>query len=124
MTSSTHFEGREEQSANYEVSSRRWLAKGSDVYVKEFTLAANEGVPLHSHTTVFDIFYVIEGKLSIECVDVATGENLPTIELAVGDSTKITVETAHRPFNHGPGVCRFVIIQGVGEYDFLPFNKI
>jgi len=121
MGNATHFEGREEQSANYEVSSRRWLAQGSDVYVKEFTLVENEGVPCHHHTNVFDIFCVVEGHLSIECTIASTGEKLPTLELDVGDSSKVEVGTAHRPFNHGPGRCRFIIIQGVGAYDFLPY---
>ncbi|HEX4326419.1 MAG TPA: cupin domain-containing protein [Burkholderiales bacterium] len=122
MSTNTGVEGREEQARYYTVSSRKWLAEGSDVHVKEFTLAEGEEVPWHSHTQVFDIFYCIEGRLTIERVDVFSGARHDTLELAVGDSAKVEVGTAHRPFNPGPGRCRFVLIQGVGSYDFLPFK--
>ncbi len=114
--------GQEEQSKNYKVSSRRWVAHGSDVFVKEFTLAEGEEVPWHTHTEVFDVFYCLEGRLHIERMDRVGGERIPTLELKVGDSTKVEVGTVHRPFNPGPGVCRFLIVQGVGAYDFIPYK--
>ncbi|MGB6102459.1 MAG: cupin domain-containing protein [Pusillimonas sp.] len=112
---------REEQSAYYTVSSRKWIAKGADVYVKEFTLAQQEEVPWHSHLEVFDVFYCLEGRMRIERIDMFTNEREPDISLEVGDSAKVDVGTAHRPFNPGPGRCRFLIIQGVGNYDYQPF---
>jgi mannose-6-phosphate isomerase-like protein (cupin superfamily) len=120
--SQAKFVGREEQSSYYQVSSRKWVAKGSDVHVKEFTLAAKEEVPWHNHTNVFDVFYCIEGRLLIERIDMATKQRLPDIDLKVGDSDKVNVGTAHRPFNPGPGVCRFLIIQGVGDYDYIKYR--
>jgi mannose-6-phosphate isomerase-like protein (cupin superfamily) len=124
MTTATNFTAREEQSAHYTVSSRKWLAKGSDVYVKEFTLAEKEQVPWHSHSEVFDIFYCIEGRLRVERIDIASGQRQPDLELGVGDSGKVDVGTAHRPFNPGPGVCRFIIVQGVGAYNYIPYKAI
>lgn len=123
MATAKNFTAREEQSTYYSVSSRKWLAKGSDVYVKEFTLREGEEVPWHSHTEIFDIFYCIQGQLRVDCIDMHTGSQLPSLELAVGDSAKVEVGTAHRPINPGPGICRFVIIQGVGTYDYLPYKK-
>ncbi len=121
--SKPNFVGREEQNANYTVSSRKWIAKGSDVFVKEFTLAENEEVPWHHHTKVFDIFYCVEGSMTIERLDIDSGKRLDDLVLKVGDSAKVDVGTAHRPYNPAPERCRFLIVQGVGEYDYLPFKK-
>jgi mannose-6-phosphate isomerase-like protein (cupin superfamily) len=123
MTVAAKFVGTEEQNKNYTVSSRKWVAKGTDVFVKEFTLGKDEEVPWHKHTNVFDIFYCIEGQLIIEHLGKNGGTKPDVITLNVGDSAKIDVGFPHRPFNAGPGVCRFLIIQGVGEYDFLPFKQ-
>jgi mannose-6-phosphate isomerase-like protein (cupin superfamily) len=112
MTTAKNFTAREEQSAHYTVSSRKWLAKGSDVYVKEFTLAEKEEIPWHSHSNIFDIFYCIEGRLIIETIEISSGKRQPDIELNVGNSAKVDVGTAHRPFNPGPGRCRFINVQG------------
>ncbi len=120
--SDAKFSGKEEQSMYYRVSSRKWVAKGSDVFVKEFTLAEQQEVPWHSHTNVFDIFYCIEGQMRIERIDMATKERLPDIELGLGDGGKVEVGTAHRPFNPGPGICRFLIIQGIGAYDYIAYK--
>ncbi|MGB6102462.1 MAG: cupin domain-containing protein [Pusillimonas sp.] len=122
MNETTNFSGRKEQHKAYTVSSRQWIAQGSDVYVKEFTLAEHEEVPWHHHTDIFDVFYCIEGHLIIEQMDVFTGESLPDLILTVGDSAKVEAGTAHHPFNPGPSRTRFVLIQGVGEYDYLPFE--
>jgi len=122
MTVAAKFVGIEEQNKNYKVSSRKWVAKGTDLFVKEFTLENGEEVPWHTHSNVFDIFYCIGGRLTIEHMDNKGGTKLDPIQLSVGDSAKIDVGSPHRPFNPGPEACRFLIIQGVGAYDFLPFK--
>ncbi|MEO6958988.1 MAG: hypothetical protein ABI228_07455, partial [Burkholderiaceae bacterium] len=86
MTTATNFTAREEQSTHFTVSSRKLVAKGSDVYVKEFTLAEKEEIPWHSHSNIFDIFYCIEGHLRVECIEISSGRRQPDIELRVGDS--------------------------------------
>lgn len=122
MNKPTAFEGREEQSRAYKVSARKWVAQSPTLTVMEFTLAPQEDVPLHHHSDCYDIFYCIEGNMRIECVDVISGKKYDDLVLNIGDSAKVDVGTAHRPLNPGPGRCRFVIIQGFGHKDFLPFN--
>lgn len=114
--------GREEQHAQYTVSSRKWIANGQDVSVKEFTLAAGEEVPWHHHTEVFDVFYCLEGQMKIGKIDLATQARLADEVLGPGDSVKIEVGTAHRPFNPGPRRLRFLLVQGVGHYDYIPYK--
>jgi mannose-6-phosphate isomerase-like protein (cupin superfamily) len=72
---------------------------------------------------VFDVFYCLEGRLVVERADVFTGERQASVELAVGDSLKLEPGTAHRPFNpSAQGRCRFLLVQGIGEYDFLRYE--
>lgn len=120
MTSNTPPIGRERQSTQFAVSSRKVVAEGSDVQVKEFLLGPGEEVPWHHHTHVFDVFYCLEGRLDVERADVFSGERQPTVHLAVGDSLKLEPGTAHRPHNPAAsGRCRFLLVQGIGEYDFI-----
>jgi mannose-6-phosphate isomerase-like protein (cupin superfamily) len=122
VSTKTNYEGKKEQHSAYAVSSREWIAKGTDVYVKEFTLAEHEEVPWHYHTEIYDVFYCLEGRLTIELKDIFSGEFLPTLVLGVGDSAKVDAGTAHRPFNPGPGRMRFLLVQGIGKYDYLAFD--
>lgn len=122
MATTKRFAAQEEQSTNFTISSRKLVAKGTDVYVKEFLLAAKEEIPWHSHSNIFDIFYCLEGHLQVGRIEISSGRRQPDIELDVGDSAKVDVGTAHRPFNPGPAPCRFISVQGVGEYDYLPYK--
>lgn len=115
--------GAERQSDKFTVSSRRIIAESAEVQVKEFTLRAGEQVPWHHHSSVFDVFYCIEGRLIVERMDVGSGKRLDDLVLQVGESVKVVPGTAHRPFNPDTALCRFVLIQGVGKYDFLPFRQ-
>ena len=98
-----NFSAKEEQNPAYTVSSRKWIAEGSDVYVKEFTLGVGEQVPWHHHSAVFDVFYCLEGQLTIERRDVFTHERWEDLRLEVGEAGKVDVGTAHRPYNSGRG---------------------
>ncbi|HEY4375454.1 MAG TPA: cupin domain-containing protein [Burkholderiales bacterium] len=122
MSAAPQVHGREEQNPAYTVSSRKWVAEGSDVHVKEFNLGVDEEVPWHHHTEVFDVFYCLEGRMRIQRQDIFSNEALADFALAVGDSAKVEPGTAHRVSNPGPGRLRFVIIQGIGRYDFKPFE--
>lgn len=114
--------GKEEQHPSYTVSSRKIIALGSDVHVKEFRLAVGEEIPWHRHSKMFDVFYCLEGRLKIDLAETRAGKRLPGIVLNVGESAKVETGTAHRPHNPGPGVCRFLLVQGVGQYDYVPYQ--
>ena len=43
-------------------------------------------------------------------------------ELEPGDSFAVPPKTAHRVAGKNGGRCRFVIVQGVGAYDFIPLD--
>ena len=111
-----------ERNLPYKVSSRKLVMEGKDMLVKEFTLAPREVVPWHHHTQISDVFYCVQGDLEIELKDAFSGESQPPIRLRVGDSARVDPGMAHQPTNVGAGVCRFLLIQGVGEYDYMPYQ--
>lgn len=99
----------------YKVRTIHVVARGSDVLVREYTLDPGEVIPWHRHSDVHDYYYALEGKVVIE-----TRDPPARYELAVGESTKVSPRTIHRVSNSGTQACRFLLVQGIGKYDFVP----
>jgi len=85
----------------YRVRDIHLVARGSDVLVREYTLDPGESIPWHRHTNVSDYYYPARH------------------ELAAGGFAKVTPPTVHHVSNPGKKTCRFLLIQGVGKYDFV-----
>jgi len=102
------------QSQGYTVKAIEPVAIGSDVQARVFTLAPGEVIPWHFHSAVTDWYFVLEGTLSIE-----TRAPADHSELAVGGAYHIAPKTAHLISNRSEGDTRFLLVQGVGPYDFL-----
>jgi quercetin dioxygenase-like cupin family protein len=102
------------QGQGYAVKSIEPVAIGSDVQARVFTLAPGEEIPWHFHSAVTDWYFVLEGTLSIE-TRAPTDRQL----LAVGGRYQIAPKTAHLITNRSDADTRFLLVQGVGAYDFL-----
>src|SRR6266853_1406729 len=102
------------QSQGYTVKSIEPVAIGSDVQARLFTLAPGETIPWHYHSAVTDWYFVLAGALSIE-----TRAPAESRELAIGESYNIVPKTAHLIANRSDGDTHFLLVQGVGAYDFL-----
>jgi quercetin dioxygenase-like cupin family protein len=102
------------QDQGYTVKSIEPIAVGSDVQARLFTLAPGETIPWHFHSAVTDWYFVLEGALSIE-----TRAPAARRELSVGEAYHITPKTAHLISNRSSADTRFLLVQGVGAYDFL-----
>jgi quercetin dioxygenase-like cupin family protein len=102
------------QGAGYTVKSVEPVAIGSDVQARLFTLAPGEAIPWHFHSAVTDWYFVLEGALSIE-----TRAPADQRLLTVGASYHIPQKTAHLIANRSDTDTRFLLVQGVGPYDFL-----
>ena len=98
----------------YKVKDIRVVAKGSDVLVREYTLDPGEAIPWHHHSKVGDVYYGLEGVVLVETRDPPARH-----EVRPGQSAKVTPPSPHHVSNAGRGPCRFLLIQGVGEYDFV-----
>jgi quercetin dioxygenase-like cupin family protein len=102
------------QAAGYSVKSIEPVAIGSDVQARVFTLAPGEAIPWHFHSAVTDWYFVLEGALSIETRAPADRQLIE-----VGGTYSIPPKTAHLIANRSDAETRFLLVQGVGTYDFL-----
>ena len=94
-----------------------WIAKGSDVGVQERTLAPGDEIPWHYHTAITDTTYCLEGTVQIEML----GPSERTL-LTAGRSHAIPTHRPHRITAYGDQPCRFLLVQGVGNYDRHPVD--
>ena len=103
------------QGPGYSVKSVEPVALGADVQARVFTLAPGEEIPWHFHSAVTDWYFVLEGALSIE-----TRAPRDRRLLRVGERYSIPPKTAHLVGNHSDTDTRFLLLQGIGAYDFIP----
>jgi quercetin dioxygenase-like cupin family protein len=102
------------KSSNYDVKYIEPVAIGSDVQARIFTLAPQETIPWHFHKQSTDHYFVLEGALTI-----ATREPEEKVTVvSVGGTFKITPGTEHLIANRSAADCRFLLVQGVGVYDW------
>lgn len=104
-----------EKSQNYSVKRVKLVLKGSDVQARIFTLAPGDRIPWHYHRQSRDHFFVLEGILSVTTRNL--GEKTQTIE--TGGAHSVAPGTAHLIANKGSVDCRFLLLQGVGPYDWI-----
>ena len=90
------------------------VAKGADVMVREYVLDPGEFIPWHHHSQVSDRFYGLEGTTVVQ-----TQEPPVRHELKPGDTTLVSPGTVHHVSNGSSETCRFLLVQGVGQYDFF-----
>ena len=102
------------QAQLYQVKKISVIAKGTDVLVREYVLGSGEFIPWHHHTQVSDHYYSLEGVVLIE-----TRAPDARRELNPGESATVIPPTAHHVSNPSDIPCRFLLIQGVGKYDFV-----
>lgn len=99
----------------YTISGQELVAEGDGLRVQVLTLAKGERIPWHYHSTVSDIFVCLEGTTVVE-----TRAPRARHELAPGEHCVVAPKTAHEVTGKGGNGCRFTIVQGVGQYDFVP----
>jgi len=105
-----------DDSGLYEVKKRDTLVEAPGLRVRHFELTPDQGVPWHTHTEIDDTFVVLDGPLIVE-----TRNPDARNKLATGDIFKVPAGQPH--YVHGDdGPVRFIILQGVGTYDFVPIN--
>ena len=102
----------------YKVRNIHIVAKGADVLVREYTLDAGEEIPWHRHSEVSDYYYGLEGTVVIET------RNPPARhEIGVGECATVMPPTVHHISNPSTRPCRFLLVQGVGKYDFVKADR-
>ncbi len=101
--------------SRYTISGRRLIAETEELRVQILTLEPGEEIPWHYHTNVTDTFVCLEGPMIV-----ATRVPVASHELGIGDTFEVPPNTPHQV--EGRGRCRFVIVQGIGRYDYFPLG--
>jgi quercetin dioxygenase-like cupin family protein len=101
----------------YEVERRAQHAARPGFRITELQIGPTQKVPWHYHNSVSDTFYVLAGSICIYMQDPKE-----KIELAPGQSFAVPPKRPHLVTNAGDTSAVFLVLQGVGEYDFVPLT--
>ena len=99
---------------NYKVKNIESVIIGSDVQSRVFTLAPADVIPWHHHSECTDYYFVLKGVLTIETRNPETFHSL-----RIGDRHQIKPGTSHLLANKGAEDCDFLLVQGLGKYDWI-----
>ncbi len=98
----------------YTIKERRLIAETAGLRVQILTLEGDEEVPWHHHTEITDTFICLDGPMIVQ----VKGRN-GNHELNPGEMLEVPPMTGHRVAPQNGGLCRFVVVQGIGEHDFV-----
>jgi mannose-6-phosphate isomerase-like protein (cupin superfamily) len=101
----------------YEVERRAVHAERPGFRISELQISATQIVPWHSHSNVQDTFYVIEGQIKIVLRDPDE-----QIVLSPGSTYSVQAKRPHMVRNARKSSATFLILQGIGEYDYVPIR--
>jgi len=99
----------------YQVERRAEHAARPGFRITELTISRTQQVPWHLHTSVRDTFYVLEGAVKL-----FLREPKEEVQLVPGDTYTVEARRPHLVTNGGEAPATFLVLQGVGEYDFVP----
>ena len=99
----------------YEVEARAYHAQRPGFRVAELRISPTQQVPWHYHNNVQDTFYVIEGQLRIFLRDPKED-----VRLGPGETFAVRPQRPHLVTNPGTTSTTFLVLQGIGEYDYVP----
>ncbi len=99
----------------YEVERSARHAERPGFRINELQISPSQKVPWHMHTNVQDTFYVLEGRIRVRLRDPEE-----EVHLARGETYTVRPRRPHQVTNAGDGSAIFLILQGFGDYDFVP----
>jgi mannose-6-phosphate isomerase-like protein (cupin superfamily) len=99
----------------YEVERRAEHAARPGFRISELQISPTQKVPWHYHNNVEDTFYVLAGRLRI-----FLREPKEEVRLSPGETYTVKARRPHLVTNGGDVSATFLVLQGIGEYDFVP----
>jgi quercetin dioxygenase-like cupin family protein len=99
----------------YEVERRAYHLQRPGFRISELQLSPTQTVPWHCHNNVSDTFYVLEGRLRLFLQNPKQ-----EVQLGVGESYAVAAGRPHLVTNAGEASMTILVLQGVGEYDYVP----
>jgi quercetin dioxygenase-like cupin family protein len=101
----------------YEVERRARHAEREGFRISELQISPTQKVPWHYHSNVQDTFYVLEGTITVY-----VREPKENVTLARGQTYTVAAGRPHLVVNAGDKSATFLVLQGIGEYDFVPLT--
>ncbi len=98
----------------YEVERRARHAERPGFHITELQISPTQKVPWHCHTNVQDTFYVLEGRLRLFLRDPKE-----EVRLEPGQTYSVRPGRPHLVTNGGQTSATFLVLQGIGEYDYI-----
>jgi quercetin dioxygenase-like cupin family protein len=99
----------------YTIEDREVVAETPELRVSVLTLGPGQLIPWHCHSRVTDTFFCLEGEIRVE-----TRAPRGAFRLKPGERCAVSAKHAHEVTNAGAGRARFLIVQGIGTYDYIP----
>lgn len=115
MSAPRTLEAVKDASHLYEVERRAYHFQRPGFRVAELQLSPTQKVPWHYHNNISDTFYVVEGTMRL-----FLQEPKQDVILKPGESFVAGPGRPHLVTNGGEVSLTFLIMQGVGEYDYVP----
>ena len=103
-----------DSSGLYEVERRARHAERPGFRITELQISTTQKVPWHYHNHVQDTFYVLQGRLRL-----FLREPKEDIALSPGETYSVRPGRPHLVTNGGDASAVFLVLQGVGEYDYV-----
>jgi quercetin dioxygenase-like cupin family protein len=110
-------QGVKDASALYEVERRAYHAARPGFRIAELQISPTQKVPWHYHSNVHDTFYVVEGTIRI-----FLQQPKEEVRLTQGQTFSVPPKRPHLVTNAGDASAVFLVLQGIGEYDFVPLT--
>lgn len=107
--------GVKDASHLYEVERRVTHAARPGFRINELQISPKQQVPWHFHSNVRDTFYVLAGNIRV-----FLREPKEEVRLGPGESYTVEPRRPHLVVNGGETSATFLVLQGIGEYDFVP----
>jgi mannose-6-phosphate isomerase-like protein (cupin superfamily) len=99
----------------YEVERRATHAARAGFRINELQISPTQAAPWHYHSNIQDTFYVIEGQIRIFLRDPKE-----EVRLGTGETYSVSPRRPHLVTNGGDCSATFLVLQGIGEYDYVP----
>ena len=109
--------GVNESSGLYVVERRAYHAARPGFRIAELQISPTQKVPWHYHNNVHDTFYVLEGTIRV-----FLQQPKEEVRLSRGQTFSVPPKRPHLVTNAGDTSAVFLVLQGIGEYDFVPLT--
>ena len=99
----------------YEVERRARHCVRPGFHISELQLSPTQTVPWHFHTNISDTFYVLVGQMRLFLQNPKED-----VWLKPGQTFTAAPGRPHLVTNAGKTSLTFLVLQGMGEYDYVP----